>query len=116
MEAHKLDAMSKPASGSAISRMGVWPTGPDLASRRDNNAMDFTPVTTDEFGNPEERHVYHHQANDGPRINAKVERNSKGYNWEATVLGAETPEIAAELLRQIVSTLEQEYGKEKATP
>ena len=34
----------------------------------------------------EEQHVYHHYDNDGARINVKVEKNTKGYNYEATAI------------------------------
>ena len=73
-----------------------------------------TGVVTNEYGNLVEQHVYHHSANEGPRVNVKVEKNSKGYNFEATVLGAETPELALELLRQTVARLEAEYGSKAA--
>lgn len=59
----------------------------------------------------DEQHVYHHSAADGPRVNVKVEKNTRGYNFEATVLNAATPDEALALLRQTVAALEAEYGK-----
>lgn len=59
----------------------------------------------------EDQHIYHHQANDGPRVNVKVEKNTKGYNFEATILNAGTPEEALSLLSLVVAQLEAEYGK-----
>lgn len=59
----------------------------------------------------DEQHIYHHQAADGPRVNVKVEKNSRGVNYEATVLNAGSPEEALALLRETVALLEAEYGK-----
>lgn len=45
----------------------------------------------------EEQHLYHHNDQD-PRISMKIEKNSKGYNWECSVSGAKTVEEAIALL------------------
>ena len=59
----------------------------------------------------DDQHIYHHQANDGPRVNVKAEKNSRGVNFEATVLNAGSPEEALDLLRETMRLLEAEYGK-----
>lgn len=62
----------------------------------------------------DEQHVFNHYDQAAPRINVKAEKNSKGFNYEATVTGAETVEQAMGLLRQAVQALESEYGKTAA--
>jgi hypothetical protein len=59
---------------------------------------------------PNETHVYHHNDADGPRINMKVERNSRGYNYEATVTGAKSVEEAAKLLNDAIAKLRSTYA------
>jgi hypothetical protein len=59
----------------------------------------------------DDQHIYHHNANDGPRVNVKAEKNSRGVNYEATVIGAHSPEEAMALLRETVAALEKEFGK-----
>lgn len=61
----------------------------------------------------EDQHIYHHYDNDGPRVNVKVERNSRGTNYEATVTGAASVEEAMALLNDAVARLKAEYGQEK---
>ncbi len=51
---------------------------------------------------------------DEPRFNVKVEKNSKGYNFDATVVGANSPEQALELLHKLTAGLEAEYGSKTA--
>lgn len=58
----------------------------------------------------EEQHVYHHNDNDGPRINVKVEKNSRGFNYEAGVQGCSTVEEAMALLRDAEAQLANAYG------
>ena len=60
----------------------------------------------------DEQHVYHHYDNDGARINVKVEKNTKGFNYEATVTGAKTVEEAVALLKEAQRKLHLEFGKE----
>ena len=55
--------------------------------------------------------VYHHSDNDGPKIYLKVEKNSKGFNYEASVTGAKTVEEAIKLLKQAEKELNSLYGK-----
>jgi hypothetical protein len=57
----------------------------------------------------EEIHQYHYFDNDGPRVSVKVEKNSKGFNYEAHVQGAKTPEEALNLLHTTIAALKTEY-------
>ena len=56
------------------------------------------------------QHVYHHSADEGAKINAKVERNSKGYNWEVTVTGASSPDEALALIEEAEAKLKARFG------
>ena len=58
----------------------------------------------------DEQHVYHHNANDGPRVSVKAEKNSKGWNYEASISGAETVELALALLKAATEALQAQYG------
>jgi hypothetical protein len=58
----------------------------------------------------EEQHIYHHSDSDGVRINVKVEKNTKGFNYEATVTGAKTVEEAMLALKDAQYRLEEQYG------
>jgi len=57
-----------------------------------------------------EQHVYHHSDSDGLRINLKVEKNTKGFNYEATVTGAKTVEEGMAVLRSAQADLEKNFG------
>jgi hypothetical protein len=57
-----------------------------------------------------EQHIFHHSDGDGARVNAKIEHNSRGNNWEATVTGASTVDEAMTLLRDAESKLRMEFG------
>lgn len=57
-----------------------------------------------------DQHIYYHTDPASPRVNVKAERNSKGWNYEATITGAESPEEALRLLRATIAELEKEYG------
>jgi hypothetical protein len=61
----------------------------------------------------DDQHVYNHY-DLTPRLNAKVEKNTKGYNWEATVTGAATVEEAIELLQKLTKSLQRVYGNPQA--
>lgn len=61
--------------------------------------------------NDNEQHVYHHHNNDGPRINTSVEKNSKGYNYTATVTGASSPEEAVKLVAETLAQLRDLLGE-----
>jgi hypothetical protein len=58
----------------------------------------------------EEQHIYHHSDSDGVRINVKVEKNTKGFNYEATVTGASSVEEAMHILKKAQAELEAQYG------
>jgi hypothetical protein len=64
----------------------------------------------------EEQHIYHHSDSDGVRINVKVEKNTKGFNYEATITGAKTVEEAMTALKSAQSALEEKYGAPNTTP
>lgn len=57
----------------------------------------------------EEQHLYHHNDQD-LRVSMKIEKNSKGYNWECSVSGAKTVEEAIALLTQGENELKKVYG------
>ncbi len=59
----------------------------------------------------EQVHYYHHYDNSpaGPRVNAKVEQNSRGMNYEVTVTSASTPEEAARLAKEAMQRLKAEF-------
>lgn len=57
----------------------------------------------------DETHVYHHN-DDKPRINVKAEKNTKGYNYEASVTGCESVEQAMTMLDQVMQSLQRTYG------
>ncbi len=56
-------------------------------------------------------HHYHHYENSpaSARVNAKVEQNSRGLNYEVTVTGASTPEEAARLAKEAMRQLKAEF-------
>lgn len=58
----------------------------------------------------EEQHIYHHYDNDGPRVNVKVEKNTKGFNYEVSISGAKSKEEALALLVETQAMLEQKYA------
>ena len=60
----------------------------------------------------EEQHIYHHSDNDGVRITVKVEKNTKGFNYEASVTGAKTVEEALQVLTEAQTRLQSIYGGE----
>lgn len=55
-------------------------------------------------------HTYHHD-DDRPRFNVKAEKNSRGYNFEATVTNAPSIQEAMELLNTLTTALEAQYGR-----
>jgi hypothetical protein len=63
----------------------------------------------------DEQHIYHHNDSDGIRVSVKVERNTKGYNWEASVSGAKTVEDALKTLQEVSVKMAQTYGKGEIT-
>ena len=57
----------------------------------------------------EDQHIYHH-SEESPRINVKVEKNSRGYNWEVSVSNAKTIEEAISLLKEAERKLAASFG------
>ncbi len=57
-----------------------------------------------------EQHIYTHSDSDGARITVKVEKNTKGFNYEAAVSGATTVEEAMALLKDAQAKLQAEFG------
>ena len=70
-------------------------------------------LIVEKIGNTEQ-HVYHHYDATGVTVNVKVEKNSKGYNWEVTVIGAKSPGAALDLIEQAEQELLEVYGDGKA--
>lgn len=60
-----------------------------------------------------DQHVFHHNNTDGPRVALKVEKNSKGHNWEVSVSGARTVEEAMALIRTGDAALREQFGERK---
>lgn len=58
-----------------------------------------------------DQHIYHHFDNDGARIGVKVEKNSRGFNYEATVTGSKTVQDALDLLFKAQTELEKRYAQ-----
>jgi hypothetical protein len=58
----------------------------------------------------EDQHIYHHSDSDGARVNVKVERNSRGFNYEATITGAKTVDEAMTMLKDAEAKLKAVYG------
>ena len=57
-----------------------------------------------------EQHIYHHNDNDAPKVNVSVEKNTKGYNWSATIVGASTVEQAIEMVVKANQELTKKFG------
>lgn len=62
----------------------------------------------------DEQHVYHHNVSDGPKVNLSFEKNTKGYNWSATVVGSTSVEEAMELLKKADAELSLKFGEVKS--
>jgi len=54
---------------------------------------------------------FHQWLDKEPTMNVKVEKNSKGFNYEATVLGARSPAEAVALLLELTVALGETYGQ-----
>jgi len=57
----------------------------------------------------EEQHVYHHNV-DGVSVNTKLEKNSKGFNYEVSVHNAKTVDEAMAILQDAEGKLKARYG------
>jgi hypothetical protein len=62
----------------------------------------------------EEQHTYLHTFPAEPTINVKVEKNSRGFNYEITVVGAPSVEWAMNLIHDAELKLRSEYGEKAA--
>lgn len=60
------------------------------------------------------QHICHHNISDGPKVNVKVEKNSRGYNFEVTVTGAPSVDEALSLVREAESKLAAQYAQPTA--
>ena len=63
-----------------------------------------------------DQHVYHHNVDERPKVNLKVEKNSKGVNWEITVIGAKSPKEAMDLLDEMTDEMKLRYGNPLVAP
>ncbi len=61
-------------------------------------------------------HHYHHYENApaAVKVNAKVEQNSRGINYEVTVTSAASPEEAARLAKEAMQRLKAEFEPDAA--
>lgn len=59
----------------------------------------------------EDSNVYHHTMPAAPTVNMGVERNSRGYNWSVTVVGAESPAAALAMIAEGEAALRLAYGE-----
>jgi len=60
----------------------------------------------------DQQHVYHaNESIQKPTISVKAEHNSRGYNYEASVVGASSVEEAMRLLQDVMQSLARVYGK-----
>lgn len=58
----------------------------------------------------EEQHIFHHSDTDGVRVNMSIEKNSRGFNYSVTVVGAKTVEEGMRALQEAEAALKAEYG------
>lgn len=58
----------------------------------------------------DEQHIYHHS--EGAKVTVKAEKNSRGWNYEASVSGASSVAEAMQLLTQATEALKKEYGEQ----
>ena len=60
----------------------------------------------------EEQHIYHHndRAEYYPAVSVTIEKNTKGFNYSASVSGCATVEQAMQLLNDAAGKLATQYG------
>lgn len=63
-----------------------------------------------------DQHIYHHNDSDGLRVNMAVEKNSRGYNFSATIVGAKTVEEAIQAMDAAETALRLKYGASVEQP
>ena len=54
---------------------------------------------------------FYHGLSGGPKVNVKISRNSRGVNWEVTIIGAEDVKEAMKLIDEAEDLLHQRYGQ-----
>lgn len=59
---------------------------------------------------PQAQHVYHHYDSPGPKFSTEAERNSRGWNFKASVSGCRSVGECISLLRQLRRELEAEFS------
>lgn len=69
--------------------------------------LEYEPIADE---TPRRVDVHHHRDDDGPRINVSVEKNSKGYNWSATVTGARSVQEAINLIAEAEEGLKYQFS------
>jgi hypothetical protein len=55
-----------------------------------------------------DQHTFHHN-DENPRITVKVEKNSRGVNWEVSISNATDPDIALSLLHETETRIKAIY-------
>lgn len=60
----------------------------------------------------EELKIIHLYDRQDPEIQVKLEKNSKGYNWEITFKGEDADAVLAKI-REVNKKLNEEYGGER---
>ena len=62
------------------------------------------------MNNRRKQTIYHVNVKNPPTINMKVEKNSRGYNFEVSIQGAETIEQALQIIEDAEKQLNEKYG------
>jgi hypothetical protein len=57
-----------------------------------------------------ESHVYTHTEKPEPTVNLSIEKNTKGFNWGVTVIGASSVAEGLELLDKARDEMASRYG------
>lgn len=60
----------------------------------------------------ERQDIYHHN-DDKAKVNVKVEKNSRGYNWEVTVTGSTSIDEALSLINEAEMKLSAKYSTQE---
>lgn len=62
------------------------------------------------------QHVYHHSEENVTTLNIGIEKNTKGFNWSVTVVGAKSVEEAIQLISEANFALKKSYGDDNTKP
>lgn len=57
-----------------------------------------------------DHHLFYHFAELPPRVNLHIEKNSRGINWEVTILNATSTEEGIKLLEEARQKMAELYG------